>query len=86
MAHAVGERMRRLGGDRQVLCITHLAQVAARATSHFVVTKSVRGRRTVTEVTPLGEAERVIELARMLGGQTESARRLAETLLNAKAE
>jgi DNA repair protein RecN (Recombination protein N) len=86
VAHAVGERMRRLGRDRQVLCITHLAQVAARATSHFVVTKSVRGQRTVTEVTPLGEAERVIELARMLGGQTESARRLAETLLNANAE
>jgi len=86
VAHAVGERMRRLGNDRQVLCITHLAQVAARATTHFVVSKAVRGERTVTEVARLQAEERVTELARMLGGQTQSARRLAETMLNAKAE
>jgi len=83
IAHAVGERMRGLGKDRQVLCITHLAQVAARATAHFVVTKFVRGERTVTQVARLQAEERVTELARMLGGQTRSARRLAETLLNA---
>jgi DNA repair protein RecN (Recombination protein N) len=86
VAHAVGERMRRLGNERQVLCITHLAQVAARATTHFVVSKAVRGERTVTEVARLQAEERVTELARMLGGQTQSARRLAETMLNAEAE
>lgn len=86
VAHAVGQRMRRLGADRQVLCITHLAQVAACATSHFVVTKSVRGQRTVTEVTSLGLGERVTELARMLGGQTASARRLAQTWLHTETE
>lgn len=81
VAHAVGERMRRLGEDRQVLCITHLAQVAARATAHFVVTKALRGGRTLTEVSRLEGEARVTELARMLGGQHASARRLAETLI-----
>lgn len=80
-ANAVGERMRRIAGKRQVLCITHLPQVAAPADSHYVVTKSSRGGRTVTEVRPLDSQERVTELARMLGGQTEPARKHAAALL-----
>jgi DNA repair protein RecN (Recombination protein N) len=80
-AHAVGEKMRQLGQKRQVLCVTHLPQVAARATAHYVVTKETRGERTTTHVRLLDEPERVTELARMLGGQSEVARRHARSLL-----
>jgi DNA repair protein RecN (Recombination protein N) len=80
-AHAVGEKMRQIAAKRQVLCITHLAQVAAPAMVHFVVTKQVKGGRTLSEIAQLRDQERVSELARMLGGQTEAARRHAEALL-----
>jgi DNA repair protein RecN (Recombination protein N) len=81
IAHAVGAKMEKLGRDRQVICITHLPQVAAAASSHFVVTKDVSHGRTFSnlhEVT--GEARRE-EIARMLGGKGESALKLAATLL-----
>jgi DNA repair protein RecN (Recombination protein N) len=72
-ALAVGEKMARLaegGSDaRQVLCVTHLAQVAAFADAHHVVEKSVRGGRTVTSVRPVAEEERAPVLSRMLGGE-----------------
>jgi len=80
-AAVVGEKMHRLAAKRQVLCITHLAPVAAAATTHYVVTKELRQSRTVTEIHRLESAERVTELARMLGGQSEEARRHAEALL-----
>lgn len=80
-ANAVGEKMRQLGAHRQVLCITHLAPVAARASTHFVVTKKTKLLRTVTNIELLDKKERVTELARMLGGQTEAARGHAEELL-----
>ncbi len=80
-AHAVGEKMRQIGRHRQVLCITHLAQVAAHADAHYVVTKQVRDGRTTSEIAALDPAERVTELARMLGGQSTAARRHAEELL-----
>jgi len=80
-AQTVGEKMRQLGARRQVFCITHLAPVAARARHHFVVDKEVRGGRTVTLVRRIEGAERVTELARMLGGQTDAARKHAEELL-----
>jgi DNA repair protein RecN (Recombination protein N) len=80
-AHAVGRKMCLLGERRQVLCITHLAPVAAAAPHHYVVDKTVTGDRTVTEVRRLSPADRVTELARMLGGQTEAARRHARELL-----
>lgn len=83
-AHAVGERMRRIASKRQVLCITHLPQVAAPASAHYVVSKSARNGRTVTEVHPLQGEQRVTELARMLGGQTEPARKHAAALLKDK--
>ncbi|MBU6400887.1 MAG: DNA repair protein RecN, partial [Verrucomicrobia bacterium] len=85
-AHAVGEKMRQLGRQRQVLCVTHLAPVAARATAHYVVTKQVAGGRTTTDIRLLSGKERVRELARMLGGQTDAALRLAETLLRADSQ
>jgi len=80
-ANAVGEKMRQIASRRQVLCITHLPQVAAQGTAHYVVTKVVKTGRTLSEITPLARPERVTELARMLGGQSDAARRHAEALL-----
>jgi DNA repair protein RecN (Recombination protein N) len=80
-ANAVGEKMKQIAAKRQVLCITHLPQVAAPADAHYVVTKQVRNGRTISEIELLGKKERVTELARMLGGQTDAARRHAEALL-----
>ena len=80
-AHAVGEKMRQIAAQRQVLCITHLAPVAAHADAHYVVSKQVKGGRTVSEITLLEKPERVSELARMLGGQSAAARKHAEALL-----
>jgi len=80
-AHAVGEKMRQIAQQRQVLCITHLPAVAASATSHFVVTKRIEEGRTISEIKEVVKAERVAEIARMLGGQTEAARRHAQSLL-----
>jgi DNA repair protein RecN (Recombination protein N) len=80
-ANAVGEKMKQIAGQRQVLCITHLAQVAAHADAHYVVTKQFRTGRTTSEIQLLEQEERVDELARMLGGATAAARRHAEALL-----
>lgn len=80
-ANAVGDKMRQIARARQVLCITHLAPVAAAADTHFVVTKQVRDGRTISDIQPLGAKQRVDELARMLGGQGEAARKHAEALL-----
>ena len=82
-ANAVGEKMQQIAQKRQVLCITHLPQVAAPASAHYVATKLVKGGRTVSEITLLDPKERVTELARMLGGQSDAARRHAEALLKA---
>jgi DNA repair protein RecN (Recombination protein N) len=80
-AAVVGEKMARIAHRRQVICITHLPAVAAGASSHFVVTKRTEGGRTISEITLLDHSQRVQELTRMLGGQTEAARRHAEELL-----
>jgi DNA repair protein RecN (Recombination protein N) len=80
-ASAVGEKMRRLGDQRQVLCITHLPQVAARAAAHLVVRKDVVDGRTLTSVARIEGTARVAELARMLGGQTDAARKHAREML-----
>jgi DNA repair protein RecN (Recombination protein N) len=80
-ANAVGEKMKQIAAKRQVLCITHLPQVAAPADAHYVVTKQVKNGRTISEIELLGKKERVTELARMLGGQTDAARKHAEALL-----
>jgi DNA repair protein RecN (Recombination protein N) len=81
-AHAVGEKMKQIAARRQVLCITHLPQVAAPASAHYVVTKQVKNGRTISEIQLLGKKERVTELARMLGGQSDAARKHAEALLS----
>ena len=80
-ANAVGEKMKQIAAKRQVLCITHLPQVAAPADAHYVVTKQVKNGRTISEITLLGKNERVTELTRMLGGQGDAARKHAEALL-----
>ena len=80
-ANAVGEKMKQIAVNRQVLCITHLPQVAALAEAHYLVTKQVRDGRTISEIALLAKKERVTELARMLGGQTDAARKHAGALL-----
>lgn len=80
-ANAVGEKMKQIAAKRQVFCITHLPQVAAPADAHYVVSKQVKDGRTISEITLLDKKSRVTELARMLGGQTEAARKHAEALL-----
>ena len=81
IANAVGAQMRALAAAHQVLCITHLPQVAAAAQAHFVVSKEVTKGRTVSRLTEVRGRARREEIARMLGGQSESALRHATTLL-----
>jgi DNA repair protein RecN (Recombination protein N) len=84
----VGETMRRVAGCHQVFAITHLAQLAARAHQHIVVSKGARGGITTADVTVLAGDDRVAEVARMLGGDSESAvsrAHAAELLENAAA-
>ena len=81
IANAVGAKMRALAERHQVLCITHLPQVAAAATTQFVVTKEVSGGRTYSQLQLVSGRERRAEIARMLGGQSESALKHAATLL-----
>jgi DNA repair protein RecN (Recombination protein N) len=80
-ANAVGEKMKHIAAKRQVICITHLPQVAAPADAHYVVTKQVKDGRTISEIALLDRKSRVTELTRMLGGQTDAARKHAEALL-----
>ena len=80
-ANAVGEKMKQIARTHQVLCITHLAPVAAHADAHYVVTKQVREGRTISEIGLLDKPARVEELARMLGGGSKAARLHAEALL-----
>jgi DNA repair protein RecN (Recombination protein N) len=81
-ASAVGEKMKQIARQRQVLCITHLASVAAQADAHYVVTKQVKAGRTTSEITRLEKKDRVMELARMLGGPGDAARKHAEAMLD----
>jgi DNA repair protein RecN (Recombination protein N) len=87
VADVVGKRLRALGDRFQVLCITHLPQIAARATTHFQIEKQVRGQRTVTSVARLNDHERVEEIGRMIGGAaiTDATRATARDLLGDSA-
>ncbi len=82
-ADAVAERLVRLAAGAQVICITHLPQIASRARHHLRVEKAVEGGRTVVGVRALAGSERVEELARMMGGRhvTETSRRHARELV-----
>ncbi len=81
IANAVGAKMRALAEKHQVLCITHLPQVAALAGAQFVVSKEVSNGRTFSRLHEIEGAARKAEIARMLGGQSESALRHAASLL-----
>ena len=87
VADVVGKKLRRIGETFQVLCITHLPQIAAAGHVHFRISKSVTDGRTQTRVVRLSEAERVEELARMMGGAspTDVARAAARELLGSRA-
>ena len=85
IAHAVGAKMQTLGKEHQVICITHLPQVAATASSHFVVTKDVTRGRTFSNLHEVSGKARREEIARMLGGKSESALKLAASLLKERA-
>jgi DNA repair protein RecN (Recombination protein N) len=81
VAETIGRALRKLGKERQVLCVTHLPQVAARAHRHFSVQKSATRARVGVRVVALDPAARIAELARMLGGAENTARRHAQELL-----
>ena len=85
VADAVGQKLRATAVGRQVLCVTHLAPIAACAEHHLVVDKHVEKGTTRTTVTPVTSAARVDEVARMLGGErvTDASRRHARELLGA---
>lgn len=69
-AQAVSKKLKSISRNRQVICITHLAQIAAPADSHFLIEKMVEAGRTVTKIHKLCEEEIIEELARILGGET----------------
>ncbi|MDO8585499.1 MAG: DNA repair protein RecN [Armatimonadota bacterium] len=72
-ANVIGDKLAALGATAQVMCVTHLPQIASRASSHLNVAKQVIDERTVVRVSALGEEDRVEELARMLGSTESSA-------------
>jgi DNA repair protein RecN (Recombination protein N) len=84
-ARAVGQRLRRLASGRQVVCITHLPQVASVADSHYRITKSAAGGETLATVERVAGEELVAEIVRMLGGERgdKAASRHARELLKA---
>lgn len=69
-AEAVGEKIASISSGRQVICITHLAQIAKFGHHHYLIEKNLKGDRTATSIKKLSDDERVGEIARMIGGQT----------------
>ena len=85
-ATKVGVLLRKIAGCRQVLCVTHLAQIAAHGHAHLMVSKSVADGRTFTKVTDLDEAKRCEELARIIGGEITDTTLDAAREMRARAE
>jgi DNA repair protein RecN (Recombination protein N) len=87
VAEAVGHKLKEIGRKRQVLCITHLPQIAALGDSHYVVSKQEHKGRTITNVQQLDQKQRVDELARMLGGSkiTETTIKHAREMIGDKS-
>ena len=89
-AQAVSEKMNVIGKNHQVICITHLPQIAAMADSHFLIEKMVEHNSTTSRICLLNQEESIQELARMLGGVKitdtvlESAREMKELALSEK--
>jgi len=86
VAEAVGQRLKRLSKTNQVLCITHQSQIARYADTHYLITKELNDKRTVTRLTSLDEDGRIEELVRMIGGSTATmaARKHARELLHSR--
>jgi DNA repair protein RecN (Recombination protein N) len=84
VAEVVGKKLKAMSARQQVLCVTHLPQIASLADHHFVVLKRIEKGRTVTLVKELSAGERIEEIARMLGGEviTQRAREHAREMLN----
>ncbi|MEW8518355.1 MAG: DNA repair protein RecN [Candidatus Thiodiazotropha sp.] len=84
VAEIVGQMLRTLAGNRQILCVTHLPQVASQAMHHFQVQKTTEKKRTWTAIAELQQEERIQEIARMLGGVriTEQTLAHAEEMIN----
>jgi DNA repair protein RecN (Recombination protein N) len=84
-AEAVGKKLKALSRANQVLCVTHLPQIATFADHHYVIEKRVSGERTKTTVRLISGDERTEEVARMLSGAklTETSRKHAEQMLKA---
>ena len=80
-AQKVSEKLSALGRQHQVICISHLPQIAAMADAHYKIEKQVQGEKTVTQIYPLEEDASVEEIARMLGGVE-----ITETVLSSAAE
>ncbi|MDB5807246.1 MAG: recN [Betaproteobacteria bacterium] len=85
VAEVVGKLLKQLGEERQVFCVTHLPQVASQGDIHWRVAKKESGGSTLSSVTPLARAERIDEIARMLGGSeiTATTRKAAKEMLAA---
>ena len=89
-AQMVSEKMNLLGRSHQIICITHLPQIAAMADSHYLIQKSVENQTTVTTIGKLSKEESVTELSRMLGGVKitdtvlDNAREMKELAANTK--
>lgn len=86
-AQKIGRKLKQASGGRQIICVTHLAQVAAFADTHLLIAKNVRDEHTFTTVQPLSQEERVQELARIMGGENITEPVLAsarELILQAK--
>ena len=81
VADSVGRLMKQLGRSSQVMAVTHLAQVAACGDQHFVVSKALKARQTLSTATAVDGEARVAEVARMLGGETLSGTAHAQALL-----
>lgn len=87
IARVVGKKLKTVSAKRQIVCITHLAQIASMGDIHFSVQKKVSGNETRTIVVPVQESDRVMEIAKLLGGETvtESVIQNARELLNSEA-
>jgi len=85
-AQKIGRKLRRVSAGRQVVCVTHLAQIAALADCHLLIEKQVDGDSTQTHIRELGRPERINELARIMGGEgiTRAQVAAAEEMLNAQ--
>jgi DNA repair protein RecN (Recombination protein N) len=73
----VGEKLNSLAHYHQILCISHLPQIASKGDTHFLVRKTVRGTRTETIISELSGEERVKEIARLLGGKVVTSQAVA---------